>query len=112
MNPNYSKLTFVRYALGCAFACLCTSSLTAHPFHTTTAEMEFNAKTGRLEVSLRVLASDLEEALAREEIADAKQKPLHSGNTSSAFTKEIPVHNAQGANAHGRVNIATNRDVD
>lgn len=37
----------------------------AHPFHTTTAEMEWNAQTGRYEVSLKILLTDLEEALTR-----------------------------------------------
>ena len=38
----------------------------AHPFHITTAEMDFNPQTQRYEVSLKVLASDLEEALTRQ----------------------------------------------
>lgn len=33
----------------------------AHPFHTTTAEMEFNAETGRLEVALKIAAVDFEQ---------------------------------------------------
>lgn len=35
-----------------------------HPFHTSHSEMEWNAVKGRYEVSLRVLASDLQQALA------------------------------------------------
>lgn len=38
------------------------SSAFAHPFHTTTAEMEFNEHTGRYEVSLKVLTADLAKA--------------------------------------------------
>ncbi len=32
----------------------------AHPFHTTTAEMEFNSVTGRFEVALKIPAVDFE----------------------------------------------------
>ena len=32
----------------------------AHPFHTTTAELEFNAASGRYEVALKIPASDFE----------------------------------------------------
>lgn len=53
-----------------------TASVHAHPFHTTSAEMEFNSSSGRYEVSLRVLATDLEEALTRQ--ASAKSGAMHS----------------------------------
>lgn len=46
-----------------------SQSAQAHPFHTMTAEMEFNSLTGRYEVSIKVLAADLEEALARLPVA-------------------------------------------
>jgi hypothetical protein len=41
----------------------------AHPFHTTTAEIEINSQTGRYEVTLKVLAADLEEALTSQQSA-------------------------------------------
>lgn len=44
----------------------------AHPFHTTTAEIEYNRQSGRFEVSLKVPAADLEEALTRETLQVAK----------------------------------------
>lgn len=37
----------------------------AHPFHISTAEVEFDAQTDRLQVSLKLQAIDLEQALAR-----------------------------------------------
>lgn len=36
----------------------------AHPFHISTAEMEFNSKTGKFEVALKLHANDLERALS------------------------------------------------
>lgn len=50
--------------------CLMAAGAHAHPFHTSNAEMEFNPKTGRFEVSLRVLASDLDEALRRQKLTN------------------------------------------
>lgn len=37
----------------------------AHPFHISTAEVEYDAQTDRLQVSLKLQAIDLEQALAR-----------------------------------------------
>ncbi|MEO1999085.1 MAG: DUF6702 family protein [Planctomycetaceae bacterium] len=44
---------------------LTTTPAVAHPFHVSLAEAEWNAKTGRLEVALKVHATDLEKALRR-----------------------------------------------
>jgi len=44
---------------------LATASARAHPFHVSLAEAEWNAKTGQLEVALKVHATDLEKALRR-----------------------------------------------
>lgn len=50
-----------------SFVLLCASTAAntgfAHPFHISIAELEFNSKTGRIEVSLKMHASDLERAL-------------------------------------------------
>lgn len=40
-------------------------SAEAHPFHISTAELEVNAKTGRLEVGLKIQAPDLELAVTK-----------------------------------------------
>jgi hypothetical protein len=40
-----------------------TASVVAHQFHTSAAELDWNAENGRWEVALRILASDLELAL-------------------------------------------------
>lgn len=53
------------------------SQLEAHPFHTTTAEMEYNADSGRFEVTLKMLASDLEEALTRQRALQTKSDLAH-----------------------------------
>ncbi len=44
---------------------LVPSAWAAHPWHSTFAEVELNAKTGKLEVALRVAPIQLEEALRR-----------------------------------------------
>ncbi len=48
-------------------AVFCTpASIIAHPFHVSSAEIEYNAETRKYEVSLRVQTADLELALARQ----------------------------------------------
>ncbi|MCA9132346.1 MAG: hypothetical protein KDA45_04305 [Planctomycetales bacterium] len=42
-----------------------TTTVTAHPFHISQTEMEFNAASQRIEVSLKLHAVDLEQALSR-----------------------------------------------
>lgn len=44
-------------------ACLCFSAQTRHDFHTSLTEIQYDAKTGSLEVTIRVFTDDLEEAL-------------------------------------------------
>ncbi len=43
-------------------------SVSAHPFHVSLAEAEFNAESGALEVALRVHPADLERALRNQEM--------------------------------------------
>lgn len=43
----------------------CGESAVAHPFHISTAEMEYDAQADRLQVSLKLQAVDLEQELAR-----------------------------------------------
>lgn len=59
-----------RYRLPCCFAlawCLATLNAQAvnHPFHISTAEVEYNPTTKRLEVGLKCQSMDLERALGR-----------------------------------------------
>jgi hypothetical protein len=56
---NWRALFFCLVSLGL------TGSVSAHPFHISLAEAEFNATTGRLEVSLKVHAVDMERALSQ-----------------------------------------------
>ena len=42
-----------------------TTPLSAHPFHISTAEMEFNLQSRKFEVSLKLHAADLENALSK-----------------------------------------------
>jgi hypothetical protein len=44
-----------------------SGSAGAHQFHTSSAELDWNADSGRWEVALRILATDLELALERQE---------------------------------------------
>ena len=93
-----------------ASCALCTLSMcvSAHPFHTSHAEMEFNSKTGRYEVSLRVLGSDLEESLTR----------LHLSKNNLALKEQVSlpkVWSSQHAGASSspqRVDLKNTRDVD
>ncbi len=60
----------------------------AHPFHTTTAEMEFNASTKRFEVSLKVPAADYEHmvragAMLKEKVL-VKEADLNDGTTAKS----------------------------
>jgi hypothetical protein len=48
-----------------AVVCMPAYASAAHPFHTSMAEMEYNAKTRRFEVALKLYAVDCETALAR-----------------------------------------------
>lgn len=43
----------------------CLGSACAHPFHISSAEVEFNPKTDRLQVSLKVQAIDFEQAISK-----------------------------------------------
>jgi len=48
--------------LGCVLATT-TQAETIHPFHISLAEVEYNAKTKKLEIALRIHPDDLEQAL-------------------------------------------------
>ena len=54
------KTLIQRGGFGLVALLVLTGSLSAHPFHTTTAEMEFNSVTRRFEVALKIPASDFE----------------------------------------------------
>ncbi len=60
---NEKETTVVRSVLGLLLLMVGVPSATAHPFHVSIAEADFNAKTGKLEVALRVHPADLERAL-------------------------------------------------
>ncbi len=53
-----------RWAL-CLAVLLFPAVATGHPFHFSTAELEFNPRTNKVEVSLKLQSVDLEKALAR-----------------------------------------------
>jgi hypothetical protein len=59
------------------------SWLSAHPFHTSSAEMEWNPLNCRYEIALKMLAADLEEALSRQ-AARAPQLTPGTGLTDTA----------------------------
>lgn len=70
MNSNYVPRCNV--TMLCGMWVLLSHALFAHPFHTSSAEMEFNAKSGRYEVALKVLTVDLEKALAKHASANKR----------------------------------------
>ncbi len=71
--------------------CALSVSAQAHPFHTTTGEIEFNAKTGRFEIALRILTADLERAISHEPASSRRE--IHAidsdtGKNSGTGNKE------------------------
>lgn len=48
-----------------ALLCWLQGSAAAHPFHISSAEVEYDAASGRVQVSLKLQANDLEQALSR-----------------------------------------------
>ena len=93
-----------------AICALCTLSMcvSAHPFHTCHAEMEFNSKTGRYEVSLRVLASDLEEALTRWQ----RSKNDWALKEQASLPKVWSSQHAVASSSPRRVDLVNARDID
>lgn len=49
-------------AIGCVL--IATASVHAHPFHTSTTEVELNPKTRSLEIAIRIAVQDLERVLS------------------------------------------------
>ncbi len=58
-------LSTASYVLACWLVLCMAPSLWAHPFHISTAEIEYHAPTARLQVSVKVQATDIERAVAR-----------------------------------------------
>jgi hypothetical protein len=66
-----------------------TNIATAHPFHTSVAEAEWNAETKRLEVALRVAADDFETALnAHSETRIRLDESDSADQAAQAYLKE------------------------
>lgn len=61
----------------------------AHPFHTSTAEMEYNAGTGRFEVALKIAASDFEQlVIGGTALIAQDQRSQETPTTAERLTKE------------------------
>ncbi|MEZ6137835.1 MAG: DUF6702 family protein [Pirellulaceae bacterium] len=58
------KISIAIAPLALVAVCVLSSTVAAHPFHISTAEMEYNADSKRFEVSLKVHVTDIEQALA------------------------------------------------
>lgn len=67
----------------------------AHPFHTSTAEMEYNPASGRFEVSLKVAASDFQQ------IVNDGAALLESALHSTSWHQD-----AESSGIHPRINVA------
>lgn len=65
MASQRTQLSRVYGWVGSFILAVATSSAWAHPFHTSVAELDWNASTHRWEVSVRIHAGDLELALAQ-----------------------------------------------
>ncbi len=64
LTPSQSQI--VLWAFTASIGLLPQSSFAVnHPFHISTAEVEFNAESGRLEVGLKLQSIDLDKALSR-----------------------------------------------
>lgn len=90
------KMKLYSVVIGCLLAglCLVTNSVFAHPFHTTTAEMEFNSNTGRFEVSLKIPATDFEHIVSGgATLMKAKQSEIAGNNAT--LTQNVKVENEQ-----------------
>ena len=57
------RFAMLAWPIALALVLLSATAVAAHPFHTSLGEVEWNGKTRRLEVSLRVDAGDFERAL-------------------------------------------------
>ena len=66
VHDSLSRLRLLLIVSGICWGGLATSQVLAesvvHPFHISVAEMEYNPKSKRFEVSLKMHASDLESA--------------------------------------------------
>lgn len=65
------------------------SASSPHPFHISTAELEFNRETGLCEVSLKLHSTDLEKALSNE---SGKRVNLEKENAKEQITKYLNEH--------------------
>lgn len=64
--PSKLMVALAAVSLAAAFGATNTRATVPHPFHISTAEMEYNSKEQRLEVALKLHSADLENALSRE----------------------------------------------
>ncbi len=88
----------IRTVLGLFLLLACVRSTMAHPFHVSIAEAEFNAKTGKLEVALRVHPVDLESALEKR-VGRAVDLDKTAGvdQLITAYLREVLVIQCKGA---------------
>lgn len=88
MKPPNSRAAIQAAATIMALSCL-ISVATAHPFHVSVTEAEWNADTKRLEVAIRLSAEDLEAALnERAENKIALDDTETSDEAVQAYLKE------------------------
>ncbi|WP_315851671.1 DUF6702 family protein [Aureliella helgolandensis] len=61
---SWFTTAIARIVVGVCGVWMLTSTVLAHPFHISTAEMEFNKKSGRWEIALKLQAVDVEQSLS------------------------------------------------
>jgi hypothetical protein len=95
-------LPFIQLAGLCALLTSFPLLAAAHPFHISTAEVEFDPQTNRMQVSLKLHALDLEQALSKR----AKQ-PIRIENKNFAklltgyLDRHFYIENRRTPEAHG-----------
>ena len=67
----------------------CLGSACAHPFHISSAEVEFNPKSDRLQVSLKVQAIDFEQALSK---MDGQRSKLEQADADELIVAYLARH--------------------
>jgi hypothetical protein len=65
MNPAHSKITTFCIIIIALWNCHTASIYARHPIHATVTSIEYNTKTKGFEVSCKIFADDLEEAVKR-----------------------------------------------
>jgi len=95
---RYSSILFLSVMLGMAFGLMVAQARPIHAFHTSIAQVNYDAKNKVLEVSIRVFTDDLETALSKENNRKVKLDGTgqHDRLIESYLKKQFGFINQQG----------------